>query len=245
MPIYKPEHLEYTITSGRIQIAMEDGSHLPAYWAHPRVGDIFPGIVLIHDWWGITEIERGLADWFAQMGYYVIAPDMYQGKIAKSPAEAMELVKQLDNGHGYRYVDTALQVLETHHRSNRSVAAVGLGMGGSMAFEAAVKRTDLEAAISYYGFPQRFFGRLAPAATPILAFYGSREPHVAPLVIEKLKQEFGRAAAKHELVVVDGAARDFFTNVEREYSKNVLMKSLAFLMQYLKQPKRPPAKEVL
>lgn len=245
MPLYKPEHLEYSITSGRIQIAMEDGTSLPAYWAHPRMGDIFPGVVLIHDWWGITETERSLADWFAQMGYYVIAPDLYHGAVAQTPAEAMERIKKLDDGSGYSYVNTALHVLETHHRSNRSVAAVGLGMGGSLAFEAAVKRTDLEAAVIYYGFPQRFFGKFITAPTPILALYGSAEPHIAPALVEQLKQEFASAQKPHQLEVIGGAARDFFTNDQRDFSKIVLEKTLAFLMTHLKQPRRPTSKGVL
>jgi carboxymethylenebutenolidase len=245
MPIYHPDHIEYAINTGRIQIAMEDGSRLPAYWAHPSIGDVFPGVVLIHDWWGITDVERTLANLFGQMGYYVIVPDLFHGKIASNPREAMELVKQLDDGHGYNYVDTSLQVLETHHRSNRSVAAIGMGMGGSLAFEAAINRPDLEAAVSFCGFPQRYLGKFDNAPTPILAFYGSREPHVPKKVINRLRREFKAAKLNHEIVMIEGATRDFFTNNRHDFSKAVLIKTLAFLEKHLEQSKRRPASRVM
>src|SRR5690606_27781236 len=177
MPVYQPEHVEYTIVSGRIQIALGDANLLPAYWAHPDIGDLFPGIVLVHDWWGLTDVERHLSSLFAQAGYYVIAPDLFDGKIATSPQEAYTPVEQLGAG-GYPRVDTALQALETHARCNRHVAAVGLGLGGTLALQAALTRTDLEAAVVYYGFPQRFLGQFSRAKAPILALYGSNEPHV-------------------------------------------------------------------
>lgn len=247
MPIYQPDHVEYAINTGRIKIALEDGTNLPAYWAHPSIGEVFPGVVLLHDWWGITDVERSLANLFGQMGYYVIIPDLYDGKVATTPAEAMTYIKQLDSGRGYRFADTALHVLEKHHRSNRNVAAVGLGMGGSLAFEAAIKRADLEAAVCYYGFPQRFFGHYAESNTPILAFYGTREPHVRAEEIERLRQDFSRAPLPHEVVTVEGAARDFFTTghdpATQAYSKFVLTRTLAFLEKYLEQAKRPPAKK--
>jgi len=211
MPIYDPDHVEYRIVNGHIRIAMEDGSSLPAYWSHPAVGSSFPGIALIHDWWGITPIVRRMAHLFAQVGYYVIVPDLFDEKVASTPQEAMQLVEALGDG-GYQRVHTALTALEQHHHCNRDVAAVGIGMGGSLAFEAAITRTDLEAAIAYYGFPQRYLGLFKEAKAPILAFYGSNEPYVLPTVVERLRRELAETSASHEVVVMDGAGHDFFSD---------------------------------
>ncbi|NDJ61275.1 MAG: hypothetical protein GYB67_09130, partial [Chloroflexi bacterium] len=168
MPAYEPSKVEYTIISGHVRIITDQGAQLPAYWAHPDIGGKFPAVGLLHDWWGITAVERRLAHLFAQLGYYVIIPDLFGGQVAQTPAAAMKLVEALGD-NAYPWVDTCLRALEYHVRSNRMVAAVGLGMGGSLAFEAALTRSDLEAAVACYGFPQKYLGHFQDARAPILA----------------------------------------------------------------------------
>lgn len=243
MPIYNPDHVEYRIVNGHIQIVAEDGKQLPAYWAHPAIGSLFPGVALIHDWWGITPLVRRMAHLFAQTGYYVIIPDLFNGQVAATPQDAMKLVEALGD-RGFPLVDSALSVLERHHHCNGDVAAVGIGMGGSLAFESAIVRKDLEAAVSYYGFPQRYLGRFKDATTPILAFYGTDEPYVLPNVVERLRQELSEAPLPHEVVVLQGAGHDFFgdqpSETQRDNGLIAWHKSLTFLEEHLVGPTRPP-----
>ena len=243
MPMYRPDRVEFSVTSGNIQIALEDGHNLPAYWAHPNIGQRFPGSVLIHDWWGVNGIIRHLAQLFAQTGHYVIVPDLFNGQIASTPAEAIKLVDQLGN-QGYKRIHSALSVLETHHRSNGSVAAVGLGMGGSLAFEAAIIRTDLEAAVAYSGFPQRYLGHFKRARTPILAFYGTDEQFIPREAIDRLRQELATAPRNlpHEVYMLNGAAHELFLdappNEQPEYSGITWQKTLEFISNFLERPPR-------
>lgn len=250
MPIYDPDHVEYTIASGRIQIAMDDGQQLPAYWAHPERGARFPGIALIHDWWGVDEIVRRLANFFAQTGYYVIVPDLFNGQLASTAVQAMALVESLGDA-GYPRVHTALSVLEQHHQCNGNVAAIGLGMGGSLAYEAAIVRADLEAAIAFGGFPQRYFGRFKDGNTPILAFYGSQEPYTQPAVIQKLRSELAKSplGEEHQVVVIESLEHQFFgdslTAQQRELSRGAIHMALTFLEEHLEGPTRPPDRQVI
>ena len=244
MPVYEPNRVEYGITNGRIQIVDDSGASIPAYWAHPVMGRLFPSVVLIHDWWGLTPIIRRMAHLFAQSGYYVVVPDLFEGRVAKTPQEAMELVRQLGD-RGYPRVDASLVALERHHNTNRDLAAIGIGMGGSLAFEAAIVRKDLEAAISFYGFPQRYFGKFADATTPIQAIYGDHEPFIAGDMIGKLRSELAHSKhdLKNEVLILPNTARDFFlddTNEAfQESTKQALSATFRFLEQYLKGPSHP------
>ncbi|NJO85155.1 MAG: hypothetical protein HC828_22030 [Blastochloris sp.] len=209
MPVYRPRNVEHATTSGRVYVMLDDGHYFPAYWSHPDTAGDFPGICLIHDWWGITATERRLGNLFAQMGYYVVVPDLFDGKTASSAYQAIALVKALgDKAIGY--IDKTLVSLENHSRCNGNVAAVGLGMGGSLAFKASLMRPDLEAAVAYYGLPHSYIGRFARAKAPILAFYGSHEPHVPADMIERMKRELANSPLMHDVVILDGAARGFF-----------------------------------
>jgi carboxymethylenebutenolidase len=239
MPIYDPTRIEYPITTGHISIVMDGGTQLPAYWSHPSRGNKFPGIALIHDWWGVNEGIRRIAHLFAQIGFYVIVPDLYHGQVAHSPQEAMRLVQTLGN-EGYPRIHAALTVLEHHHQCNGDVAAVGLGMGGSLAFEAAITRKDLEAAVAFGGFPQKYFGHFSESHAPILAIYGSKEPYTGAPLIQRLRTELGASKHyKHNVVVIEGAGHEFFNDTSSEhleYGKHAWQLTMDFLEKYLKGP---------
>jgi carboxymethylenebutenolidase len=247
MPIYEPSHVEYAITSGHIQVVVDDGKTLPAYWAHPNSGRLFPAVALIHDWWGITPIIRRIAHLFAQSGYYVIVPDLFQGKLPHTPEEAMELVKGLGD-NGYPRIDSALSVLERHHNTNHDVAAVGIGMGGSLAFEAAIVRKDLEASVAFFGFPQRYFGQFKNATTPVLAIYGDHEPHVPATKIIQLREELAASdlGTQHEMMILPHTGREFLSEnaneAQQEQGRQALNATFGFLEKYLKGPTRTATK---
>lgn len=241
MPIYDPGHVEYNIAQGHIHLVMDGGEKLPAYWAHPRLGNRFPAVALIHDWWGLTHMVRRLANLFAQTGYYVIVPDLFNGRSTDDPTVAMEMVKRLGD-KGYPRIHEALSVLENHHHVNKHVAAVGMGMGGSLAFEAAIERADLEAAVAFSGFPQRYLGAFKKANTPIFACYGEHEPYVSPSDIKKLLKEFQskKTLATHKLKIVPELGHDFFsanpTDVQREMTRLVINETFDFLDAHLEGP---------
>lgn len=243
MPIYEPDHVEYDVSSSYIHIVLDSGDKLPAYLAHPHLGLKFPGVALLHDWWGLTHMMRRLAHLFAQMGYYCIVPDLFDGQQANTPQGAIELVQRLGDDYGFHKIDNALGVLENHHHTNGYVAAVGVGMGGSLAFQSAIQRDDLEAAVAFGGFPDRFFGSFTRANTPILAFYGANEPHITPAAIRKLRDELGRNPIGHRVEIVDQIGHEFFTGdltpEQRIRSRDVLKETLDFLDQLLLKPETP------
>ena len=245
MPIYNPDHVEYHVTNGHIQIAMEDGTMVPAYWAHPSMGAEFPGVVLVHDWWGVTSLIRRMTTLLAQVGHYVIAPDFYQGKVAQSHKEALALLDSLGDT-AYKRANTALSVLENHHNCNGDVAVVGLGMGGSLAFEAAIRRADLEAAVAYGGFPQRYMGNFKHSNTPILAMYGADDQFIASEIVAKLQAELQATSLKdqHQFVVLDSCKHDIFGDDTPETTRTKAWhQTLDFLDDLLQGPTQQPERK--
>lgn len=245
MPAFEPQHVEYNVISGRISVVGDDGAYLPAYWSHPDIGGRFPAVVILHDWWGITDVERDMAHRFAQLGYYVLIPDLFDGAVANTPEEAYKLVEERGK-HSYRTVDTALSAIENHIRTDGNTAAVGLGMGGSFAYEAAIKRDSLEVAVSFYGFPQRYFGKFQAAKAPILAIYGSNEPHVSREVIEQLRGELSESHLKHEVVILDGVGRDFLqSNVTSGATEQATALAWAKMLAFLEANRLIPRNDTL
>lgn len=238
MPVYNPDRIEYAIDSGYITIVTDDGQRVPAYWSHPRAGSRFPAIGLFHDWWGLNNVCRMLANFFAQSGYYVIVPDFFGGRVTTSPKEAMQFLEATKETR-YKTADAALAVLEHHHRTTGKVAAIGIGMGGTLAFEAAIRRTDLEVAVACAGFPQAFLGQFAQAHAPILAIYGSEEPYTRPIVTKALREEWAATPLrdKHHIEIIAGAGHEFFFDVptpeQLKQGQQVLAHILHFLERFL------------
>ncbi len=246
MPLHNTGHLEHAIESGHITISTGSKTPLPAYWAHPRLGNQkFPALVLIHDWWGMKNNIRLLVHYFASCGYYVIAPDLYERREATTPAQALELLEATKDTR-YDNVSATLTVLEGHHRTNRRVATLGIGMGGTLAYEAAIKRDDLEVAIAWGGFPQQFLGQFHQSNTPILALYGEHEPFTKPVVIDALRDELAQTPLgnKHRVERIPNAKHEFFvenpTPEERDIGQEVIKRTMAFLDQFIEKPKRKP-----
>ncbi|MEO0561912.1 MAG: dienelactone hydrolase family protein [Chloroflexota bacterium] len=247
MPLYKTDRVEYNIVTGNITIAMENGQQLPAYWAHPARGNRFPAVALIHNWWGITAVVRRMANLFAQTGYYAIIPDLFDGQLPKTPTEAAAAVKSLGD-NAFRKIDASLTVLESHHMSNRKVAAVGIGMGGTLAYQAAIERDDLEVAVSFYGFPQKMLGTFDRANTPILAVYGTEDQFIKPVVVRSLKQELATTplANDHQVLEIQGAKHDFIVdrpNATEEQQVNVAWQTAqGFIDKFIEPPAKPQRK---
>jgi carboxymethylenebutenolidase len=242
MPIYEPKHIEYNIASSLISVNMDHGEQFPAYWAYPQLGGKYPAVALLHDWWGLTDMVRRLGNLLAQSGYFVIVPDLFDGHIAVNPKDAIVMVESLGEKNGMERIRAAIDVVEHHHQTNRYTAVVGLGMGGSFAFDMAVSRTDIEAVIALAGFPQRNLGRFMACNVPVLAMYGGEEPHVKAPVIERLRKELAQspAAAQHEVAVVDGLGHDFFSEAFDDTLKNQSRIALDHMLRFLKKHLMPP-----
>ncbi len=236
MSIYDAHHMEFTITSSHITIMTDDGIQVPAFLAHPQLGQKFSGVVLIHDWWGVNQDIRQLSNFLAQMGYYVIVPDLFLGKVTTSARQAMELYKQ-HAPNIFAKVNASLAVIENHHQCNEKVAAIGIGMGGSMAFEAAIKRDDLEAAIAFGGFPQRYLKDFPQSNTPILAFFGSDDPFIKPSVIKKMKSILEATDLKdeHEVRIVQNIAHDFFKQSMSSAHERAVRNEIDYCLDFLEE----------
>jgi carboxymethylenebutenolidase len=206
--MYETRRVQHQITSGFINI-VADSHYLPAFWAHPELGGPFPGLVLIHEWWGLTAHFRTQVRRFAELGFYVIAPDLFDGQTANTVEQASILRQQLGEA-GLPRVSAALRALETHHRCNGQMGIVGWQLGGELAFHAAIHRTDLKAVVAFYARPDDYLVMLPADETPILALYGENDPTVNPEMIEKVREALAKSPGQGQVIVYPGATTGFF-----------------------------------
>ncbi len=234
--------LQHRINSGYIQIVTEGTQKIPAFWAHPQYGGPFPGLVLLHDDRGLSAHMRALAHRFAQVGYYVIVPDLFEGQTPQTQNDADALEKHYLPG-GPPKVSAALKALETHHRSNNKVAVIGWDFGGTLVYDVITRYADIMAAVSFYGNPAPYFGHFEQVYCPMMAIFGDAD-EILRQHERQLRQELIRTAQPHEVIVYPGARHGFYNDSLSEYdaesAEDAWVQSLAFLETHQGKPPPPP-----
>ena len=155
-----------------------DGKLARGYSAYPTdMIEPLPGVLLIHDWFGLNSEMRAIADRIASRGFIVLAVDLFGGEVAKERNDAREVLRVLveqpelarDNlQQAYEFLDGSFGVPRT--------AVIGWGAGGLWALNAALMLPeDLDAVAMVQG---QFFldpARLQPLRMPVLGLYGAAD----------------------------------------------------------------------
>jgi carboxymethylenebutenolidase len=176
-----------------------NGNGAYAYVAQPDDDQQHPGIVLIQEWWGIEPHVQGLAQKLATDGFIVAVPDLYHGKIATEPNDAMRMMMMVRNN-----VDTAvnkiigaLDTLKSYPNVQpKKLGLIGFCMGGFLAYTTASRYPDLGAVLPFYGAGyDPTPAEVAKVNAPVYAFYGSQDDSVPAeqrAKIERLYKEAGK-----------------------------------------------------
>lgn len=112
------------------------------------------GVLLLHSFWGLTSSVKSLADGLADEGYTVLAPDINFGEIPGSETEAVDHLGKANPDRLASLVLSSAQLLQ-EKSAEPTIAAVGFGMGGSMALWASVRLNSIiDRVVSFYGTQQ-------------------------------------------------------------------------------------------
>lgn len=229
--MYETRRVQHRVVSGYISI-VTTGHHLPAFWAHPEIGGPFPGIVLLHDNRGLIAYTRQLVRLLGELGFYVIAPDLFDGQTAATPEQGHALQTHLGEA-GSPLVSAALNALATHHRCNHKLAVIGMTMGGTLAIEAALHHTDLQAAVAFDGQLGNLLALLRACQTPLLGFYGERDTPAVKQMIGQMQDAAQTATASCKLVEYADADAGFFDPDAPTYNAHAAENSWDQMLDFL------------
>jgi carboxymethylenebutenolidase len=136
-----------SIQTSEIQLQVNDKT-ANAYLAKPQHSG--PGILVLHAWWGLKPFFKQVCDRLAEQGFVVLAPDLYQGRIAKTIDEAKALMEQRDSELMGDTVKAAKDYLVSL-RADKPIGVVGFSMGASWSLDVASNEKDVAAAVLFYG----------------------------------------------------------------------------------------------
>lgn len=187
---------------------------LEGYLAYDdAIKGIRPGVLVVHEWWGLNEYAKRRAEQLAALGYVAFALDMYgKGVSTTDRKEAATLAGQFMGKPLIRHRARAgLDVLIENKRVDRKrIAAIGFCFGGTTVLELAYSGADLIGAVSFHGgltMPQP--GDLKNIKAKILVLTGAEDPVAPPEKVVSFQGAMREAGVDWQIIIYGGAVHAF------------------------------------
>lgn len=173
-----------------------------------------PGVLVVHEWWGLNQHARNQARRLAEAGYVGFALDMYgNGKVTTHPQDAQAFVAEVTKDPAVlaaRFNAALAELRRDPHVDTTRIAAIGYCFGGAVVLGMARSGADLAAVVTFHGA----LATQAPAQpgkvkARILVLAGGADPFVPPEQVEAFKKEMQAAGARFEVVSYPGAKHGF------------------------------------
>jgi dienelactone hydrolase len=179
-----------------------------------------PGVLVVHEWWGLNDYARKRAEQLARMGYVAFALDMYgKGKATTHPQEAGEWARQITANvdfWGERAL-AGLKVLEKDPRVDPNrIAAIGYCFGGSTVQELAYMGANLRGVVSFHGSPiPPTEDQAKRVKAKILICHGAADPMTKPEAIQNYIVVMDKTGLDWVMIIY-GGAKHSFTNPDAD-----------------------------
>jgi carboxymethylenebutenolidase len=202
-----------------------------------------PAVVMIHEWWGLNQNIKDMANLLAKNGFVVLAADLYHGKVTDNPQLAMELVQTARNNQNsstanlqaaVKYLSSAPNV------DNKKIASLGWCFGGGQSLQLALSSQEhpLAATILYYGTPLVTDKEsLSKIKWPVLGIFGDKDENIPMAEINQFGSSLNQSGIKNEIQVYNGLGHAFANpsgdNYAPEETADAWQKTLSFLKKYV------------
>lgn len=170
----------------------------------------FPGIIAIHEWWGLNDWVKEQASKLADQGYVTLAIDLYRGKVATTPEMAHEIMRGVPEDRASRDLHAAFEFLQSQPNVNKNkLGAIGWCMGGGYSLDLALDEPTLKADVINYGHLATDPESLKKINAAILGIFGGQDQGIGVNDIRKFEQQLKQDGKKIEIKIYPDAGHAF------------------------------------
>jgi carboxymethylenebutenolidase len=170
----------------------------------------FPGIIVIHEWWGLNDWVKEQAAKLSDQGYEALAIDLYRGKVAATPDQAHEIMRGVPEDRAKRDLNAAFEFLASQSNVKKDrIGAIGWCMGGGYSLDVALQEPKLAADVINYGHLATDPDSIAKINAPILGLFGALDRGITPEDVHKFETAMKKADKKIEVKIYDDAGHAF------------------------------------
>jgi len=228
------------VVTRRVTYATLGDRQVTGYLARPS-GETtgHPGIIVIHEWWGLNDNVETMARMLAHEGYAALAVDVYGGESADGPDGARALMQKVmddpapakDNlRQAHAYLTETLEAPRT--------GVIGWCFGGGWSLQTALMLPELDAAVMYYGRVVTDPEELKALEAPLLGLFGGEDQGIPVAGVREMEAALETLGKDTTIVVYPGAGHAFAnpsgTRYQPEAAKDAWEKTTAFFAEHLK-----------
>jgi len=170
----------------------------------------FPGIIVIHEWWGLNDWVKDQASKLSDQGYVTLAIDLYRGKVATTPELAHEIMRGVPEDRAKRDLHAAFEFLSSQPNVKKArIAAIGWCMGGGYALDVALQEPTLRADVINYGHLATDPASINKINAPILGLFGGQDHGITVDDVKTFEQALKQNGKKVDIVIYPDAGHGF------------------------------------
>ena len=207
------------------------------FLAKPTGEDQFPGVVMIHEWWGLNDNIKEMAEKLASHGYVVLAVDLYNGKVASTSDEASQLISSFDKNFGIENMNSATSYLQENYDTD-TLGSIGWCFGGGQSLNLALNNENMDATIIYYGQLQTDEEILSSINWPVLGIFAELDQGIPVESVNEFESSLNALTIPNEIHVYSNVNHAFANPSGDRYapdeSKDAWQKTLEFFDENLK-----------
>ena len=207
------------------------------YFAAPSdVVEPLPALIVIHEWWGLNDNIRAMADQLAGEGYMVLAVDLYGGKTAETPGAARELMLEVveEPEMAQANIRAAYEFLEVAGAPR--IGSLGWCFGGGWSLAAAqMLPDDLDASVIYYGQVTGDEEKLRPVNAPILGLFAANDAGIKVESVEAFRNALERLRKEHEIHIYPDVGHAFANPTGNNYNADAATDAWAKTLDFLER----------
>ena len=202
-----------------------------------------PAVVMIHEWWGLNQNIKDMANLLAKQGFVVLAADLYHGNVTDNPQVAIDLVQiaRDDQNSSVANLQAAVKYLSlAPNVDSTKIASLGWCFGGGQSLQLALNSQEhpLAATILYYGTPLVTDKEsLAKIKWPVLGIFGDNDQAIPIPEINQFRTSLNQSGITNEIEIYKGVGHAFANpsgdNYAPKETADAWEKTLSFLKKYV------------
>ena len=206
------------------------------FLAKPVESGKYPAVVMIHEWWGLNDNIKEMAQKLASQGYIVLAVDLYNNKVGTTSEEARQLMTSFDGDEGIENMNSAIRFLKSEYSVDK-IGSIGWCFGGGQSLNLAVN-SDLDATVMYYGQVISESEKLSNISWPLLGIFAELDQGIPPKAVREFESSLDELGIKNEIIIYPEVNHAFANPSGDRYSpqeaKDAWNKTLEFFNNNLK-----------
>jgi carboxymethylenebutenolidase len=218
-------------------------SNATGYLVYPENSTgTLPAVVMVHEWWGLNQNIKNMAETLASEGYVVLAADMYGGEVATESSRAGQLAGSVRNNPQEAMANLNSAVAHLSSLSNvdsSRIATLGWCFGGGQTMQHALNtQQPLAATVIYYGTLVTDPQEVSKISWPVLGVFGAEDQSIPVATVDQFKATLDANNITNEVYVYDGVGHAFANpsgdNYAPEETEDAWNKTLSFLERHVK-----------